>query len=97
MRYLLGETVRQIVGSDRWSAYNCLDLQRRQLCWAHLKQDFQKLVDRGGESAEIGQALLLETEKLSALWYRVRDGTLDRTSFQTQIQPIQAEIRQILE
>jgi len=35
-RQLLGETFPGIVGSDRWSAYNWLDPQRRQLCWAHL-------------------------------------------------------------
>ena len=27
----------------------------RQVCWAHLLRDFQKLIDRGGQSAEIGR------------------------------------------
>jgi transposase len=44
---LLGETFLGIVGSDRWSAYNWLDPTRRQLCWAHLKRDFQAFVERG--------------------------------------------------
>jgi transposase len=35
-RQLLGETFQGSVTSDRWSAYNWLDPQRRQLCWAHL-------------------------------------------------------------
>lgn len=97
VRYLLGETVTGIVGSDRWSAYNWLDLQQRQLCWSHLKRDFQKLVDRKGESAEIGQALLGQTEQLFTLWHRVRDGTLHRTDFQLQVQSIRTEIHHALQ
>ena len=49
--------VHGIVGSDRWSGYNWLDPQQRQVCWAHLKRDFQALVDRGGESAPMAQPL----------------------------------------
>ena len=30
-------------------AYNWLDPLRRQLCWAHLRRDFQAMVDRGSE------------------------------------------------
>lgn len=97
VQYLLGETVASIVASDRWSAYNWLDPQQRQLCWAHLKRDFQKLVDRQGASAEIGQTLLAQTEQLFALWYRVRDGTLDRVDFQTQVQPIQTTVQRCLQ
>jgi transposase len=57
-RQLLGETFEGILGSDRWGAYNWIDRERRQVCWAHLRRDFQALVDRGGESARVGQALL---------------------------------------
>src|SRR5262249_299226 len=52
---LLGEKVRGFVCSDRWSAYGRLSPWCRQVCWAHLKRDFQKLVDRGGAAARIGQ------------------------------------------
>ena len=45
---LLGEGVQGLVCSDRWSAYGRLSPFCRQVCWAHLKRDFQKLVDRGG-------------------------------------------------
>lgn len=95
-RQLLGEQFRGIVGSDRWSAYNWLDKQRRQLCWAHLKRDFQAFVDREGASAKLGEALLAQEKKLFALWYRVRDGTLSRTDFQVQSQPIRQQVGQLL-
>ena len=93
---LLGECFRGIVGSDRWSAYNWLDPQRRQLCWAHLKRDFQKLVERGGESQRLGEALLVQVEQLFRLWQRVRDGTLNRSDFQTQVEPIRTQVHVLL-
>ena len=43
---IVGTVVRRIVGSDRGSGYNWLDPQQRQLCWAHLKRDFQALAAR---------------------------------------------------
>jgi hypothetical protein len=91
-RQIIGETFGGIVGSDRWGGYNWLDPRRRQLCWAHLKRDFQALVERGGEAAPIGQALLEQVAQMFALWHRVRDGTLSRADFQVAMQPIQKQV-----
>ena len=52
---LLGAQFAGVVGSDRWSAYRRFPAKRRALCWAHLKRDFQALVDRGGAAAPIGR------------------------------------------
>jgi len=93
---LLGNVVQSIVGSDRWVAYNWLDPLRRQLCWAHLKRDFQALVERGGESEQIGRALLEQVEQMFGLWERVRAGPLSRTDFQTAMQPIQTRVGKLL-
>ena len=93
---LLGDTFHGIVGSDRWVAYNWLDPHRRQLCWAHLKRDFQKLVDRGGESQRLGEALLTQVEQLFRLWQRVRDGTLNRLAFQQEVRPIRERVHALL-
>lgn len=94
---LLGECFHGIVGSDRWSAYNWLELHQRQLCWAHLKRDFQKLVERGGESQPIGEALLAQVDQLFRLWSGVRDGTVARRDFQTQVEPIRTQVHTLLE
>jgi transposase len=93
---VLGETFRGVVSSDRWSAYNWLNPQQRQLCWAHLKRDFQKLVERGGESQRLGEALLVQVEELFRLWHRVRDRTLNRSDFQTQVEPIRTQVHTLL-
>lgn len=96
-QHLLGECFHGIVGSDRWAGYNWLDPQQRQLCWAHLKRDFQKLVERGGESQPLGEALLAQVEQLFRLWQRVREGTLSRRDFQTQVEPLRTRVHELLE
>ena len=93
---LLGENYAGIVGSDRYSAYNWLDPIQRQVCWAHLRRDFQALVERGGESKIIGRLLLAQLKKMFAWWHRVRDGTLSRADFQVAMQPIRKEISALL-
>jgi transposase len=96
-KQLLGEAFQGIVGSDRWTAYNWLDPRQRQLCWAHLKRDFQKLVERGGESTCLGQALLEQVAALFELWSRVRAGTLRRADFQVQVQPLRVRVHELLQ
>ena len=93
---LLGATFGGIVGSDRWSGYNWLDPTRRQLCWAHLKRDFQAFVERGGEAERIGRALLDCVAQMFSLWHRVRDGTLTHGDFQIAMQPIQIRVGELL-
>lgn len=43
-RPLLCDDVVGFLGTDRWSAYSWVDINLRQLCWAHLRRDFQKWV-----------------------------------------------------
>lgn len=86
MTLLLGETIHGIVISDRWSVYKRLPEYQRQLCWAHLKRDFQALVDRGGKAKPYGEELLAITGEVFGWWKRVRDGTLSRASLQRYIQ-----------
>jgi transposase len=89
---LIGETFEGYLHSDRWTGYNWFPLKMRQLCWSHLKRNFQKLVDRGGESAKIGKALLGEESKLIGYWHRVRDGTLKRSTFYSYAMKIRQEV-----
>jgi transposase len=93
---LLGARYAGIVGSDRYGGYTWVDVQHRQICWAHLRRDFTAFVERGGESARIGQALLDASDAVFALWYRVRDGTLDRAAFQAAVLPLRAQVGTLL-
>lgn len=96
LRALLGETITGIVTSDRWSAYHSLDVYRRQLCWAHLLRDFQALVERGGVSQDLGAQLLGLAEDVFHWWYRVRDGTLQRTTLRSYIDSQRPWLRELL-
>lgn len=94
---ILGAEFRGIVNSDRYSAYNWLNLQWRQLCWAHLKRDFTKIAERGGVSQTLGEQLLQQQEKLFELWHRVRDGTLARPQWIEAVAPIRQRVKELLE
>ena len=78
-RGLLGTARRKVVISDRFKSYAWV--KRRQFCWAHLRRDFQAMIDRGGEPGEVGRRLLAHSDVLFRWWHRVRDGTLARSSF----------------
>ena len=60
---LLGENFRGILNSERYRAYNWLDVGQRQLCWAHLKREFTKISERSGVSTQIGRDLLAQQKK----------------------------------
>lgn len=45
-----------VLATDRWASYHDHPPNERQLCWAHLKRNFQELVDRKGASAPVGHA-----------------------------------------
>ena len=73
---LLGENFVGILGSDRYSSYNWVDVSRRQLCWAHLKREFQKIADRSGAARQVGRDLMAQEKKL------FREGRSKRWNFE---------------
>jgi transposase len=95
-KQMLGEQFAGVLNSDRWSAYNWLDNRQRQLCWAHLKRDFQAFVERGGESQPIGEALLAQYHLMFQGWRHLREGTLSRPVFQAEMRPIRQRILELI-
>ncbi len=96
-RSLLGPGLHWVVTSDRYSAYNWLALRRRQLCWAQLCRDFQAMMDRQNAGSDIGLKLLIFSDDVFHWWYRVRDGTLKRSSMRTWIAQQRPWLRSLLE
>ena len=93
---LLGHKIKGIISSDRWSVYGQLKLGLRQLCWAHLKRDFQKLVDRGGAGEEYGQLGLATVTILFHHWHLFRGGG-SRAALHRDLEPLREALRSWLE
>ena len=90
-RDILGTDARKVVISDRLASYGWI--RRRQFCWAHLNRDFQAMVDRGGESAEVGRLLLGHSRRLFDWWHRVRDGTMARATLRSRVAMLRLSFR----
>ncbi len=97
IKRMLGEDFAGIVTSDRYQGYLWLGTLRRQLCWAHLKRDFQGLVDRGGAAKEVGQPALALVTRLFAAWHAARHDPTARENLPATMLPIQEEFRTLLE
>ena len=96
-KQVISPSAKGVIVTDRHGAYNWLPARRRQLCWAHLRRDFQALVDRGGESAEVGAALLEQSKQLFAHGRAVRDGELSHQRLETTLRPIRQKVKALLE
>ncbi len=78
---LVGPDYRWVVTSDRHALYMHLPDWRHQLCWSHLRRDFQAMIDRKNAGSAVGEELLARSGELFGLWQRVRDGTLTKGRF----------------
>jgi len=70
-----------VLTTDRFPVYTHLGGESRQVCWAHLRRDFQAMIDRTNAGSGIGEELLAHADILFAHWKRVRDGTRTRRWF----------------
>jgi transposase len=97
LRELVGASYGAVLTSDRAKAYNGQPLRQRQLCWAHLRRDFQAMIDRGGAGAAVGQRLLEHAEVLFGWCHWVRDGTWAWATFQRYMRWLRGSFRAELE
>jgi transposase len=86
-----------IVVSDRFSAYNHLDSNQRQLCWAHLIRDFNAMAEHQGASAEIGAELQRLQRQLLERWHPWKGNLIAWHELQRQCQPIRQVFEQVLQ
>jgi transposase len=92
---LLGE-IRGVLGTDRYSAYQHWPTRLHQVCWAHLKRDFQAISERDGEAGAIGKALLEQERLLFRMWHLLQLGTLGRSTFKQRVRPIRRTVLDLL-
>jgi transposase len=94
-RALLGTKPGQVVISDRFPGYEWIT-DGRQLCWSHLRRDFQAMIDRKNGGSATGERLLDRSDRLFHHWHRVRDGTLDRAGFASRAARLRKQIKEAL-
>jgi transposase len=87
-----------VLTTDRFPVYAHLAGDRRQVCWAHLRRDFQAMIDRENSGSVIGEELLIHADILCGHWQKVRDGTRTRRWFDRTHRPwLREEVRVLLE
>jgi transposase len=87
-----------VLTTDRFPVYTHLIGKRRQVCWAHLRRDFQAMIDRRNAGSQIGEELLAHAEILFVHWPKVRDATRTRQWFRrTHAGWLRTEVRVLLE
>jgi len=85
-----------ILHSDRWSGYNIYN-HIRQICWAHLKRDFQAISEAKGKLGRIGRQLLELEAMIFHDYHRARDGTLQWKTFQSRMVALELAVERLLQ
>jgi transposase len=94
---LLGEDFAGFLVSDRWRGYDWMDVNLRQLCWSHLKRNFQAWVDRKAGAEALGRDLLKQERRLFRLYHQWKPGELSYEQFRPKVTRLQHKVRRLLE
>jgi transposase len=82
---LLGARTDNVSSSDRFTAYNWLDDEQHQTCWAHLLRTWRRFQLGDGPSAQVGGMLEIYTDYLLHRWREMQRGHLSRKDFLAEI------------
>ena len=94
-KQFLGAAFPGVIHCDRARMYWAFG--RLQWCWAHLKRDFQALIDSPCTvRRRLGHDLMRPTKEMFALWAKVRDGTMSRRQFRRRMRPIRWQVESLL-
>ena len=84
---LFGDAFAGIINCDRAKMY--WQAKRLQWCWAHLKRDFQALIDHpNAQFKRLGHDLMRQVKAMFAHWKRYKNREIDWQTFQTNTAPI---------
>ncbi len=78
LRRLVGQKITPVITSDRISTYKVVPV--RQVCWAHLRRDFQAMIDRAAGGQEVGARLLALSGRAFDWWRRFGSGAIRRST-----------------
>jgi transposase len=87
---LLGKEYAGVATCDRLKSYWWI--KRLQWCWAHLRRDFQAMIDRCNPGQAIGERLLGQSNTLFHLWHQLCQGQRSRAQFQEAMKPVREAV-----
>ena len=97
LKHLLGGDVSGQVITDRWSIYlTHLDEDEHQLCWAHLKRNWEKQADRTAPAKRLADRWFELHKTVFQLWHRFGAGDFDREDLQRRLNPTIAAVSELL-
>jgi transposase len=92
---LLGASYAGIVHCDRAKMY--WQAKRLQWCWAHLKRDFQALIDHGDPQVKrLGNDLMRQLKLMFQHWRDYRAQKISWNTFRRRTVPVRAEVDALL-
>jgi transposase len=95
LQELLTDAFDGVIHCDRAKMY--WQNGKLQWCWAHLKRDFQALIDNPDRQVKrLGHDLMRCTRELFRHWSRCRDGTITRAGMLRLMHPIRREVNSLL-
>jgi transposase len=93
---LLGRDFPGVLTSDRWRAYDSHPLEKRQVCWAHLKRNLQGIADAKGPGAHFGLWGVREAGRLFRTWQRHQRAEISRAELRRAMVPLRMRFRRLL-
>jgi transposase len=92
---LLGDSFTGIINCDRAKMY--WQAKRLQWCWAHLKRDFQALIDHPDKQVQrLGHDLMRQVKLMFQHWRRYKAGEISWETFRRYMSPVRKEINALL-
>ena len=86
LKLLLGK-LSGILVSDRWAVYDDWDADGRQICWAHVKRNWDTQIERGGTAKALGERWLATQKRVFELWHLFRGGGWTRAELSDRLVP----------
>jgi transposase len=92
---MVGDPIGPVITCDRYSTY--AKATDRQTCWAHLRRDFQSMIDRASGGQEAGAGLLRSARFVFAWWRRHEAGSVHRQTLRGYVAGLRPVVRLQLE
>lgn len=92
---LLGDHFQGVINCDRAKMY--WRAKRLQWCWAHLKRDFQALIDhQDPQVRRLGHDLMRQVKLMFDTWWRYKSREIRWDEFRIAMAPIRSNINALL-